>query len=105
MSQDDTVVPPITNGIEYYKSMRRHGIPCSMYVYPTGGHGWGSRSSFEYHEQMEMELSNWLKAIKAPKPTALRVACIGNSITDGYAAVAPKRCTTSAVTGKAKKAT
>lgn len=84
MSFDDTVVPPVTNGLEYYKSMRRQGIPCAMYVYPTGGHGWGSRTSFTYHEQMETELSNWLKTISAPKPGALRVACIGNSITDGY---------------------
>lgn len=84
MSQDDTVVPPVTNGMEYYKAMRRQGIPCSMYIYPTGGHGWGSRPGFAYNEQMETELANWLKTIKAPGATALRVACIGNSITDGY---------------------
>lgn len=84
MSADDTTVPPITNGIEYYKSMRKHGIPCAMYVYPTGGHGWGSRTSFKYHEQMETELTNWLQTLNAPKATAKRVVCIGNSITDGY---------------------
>lgn len=84
MSADDTVVPPVTNGIEYYKSMRSHGVPCAMYVYPTGGHGWGSRPDFEYHEQMETELANWLAAMRAPKATAKRVVCIGNSITDGY---------------------
>lgn len=84
MSADDRTVPPVTNGIEYYKAMRRHGIPCAMYVYPTGGHGWGSRPSFAYHEQMETELTNWLHTIHAPKATAKRVVCIGNSITDGY---------------------
>lgn len=84
MSYDDKTVPPTTNGMEYYKSMRKHGVPCAMYVYPTGGHGWGSRTTFAYHDQMETELSNWLKTINAPKPTARRVVCIGNSITDGH---------------------
>lgn len=84
MSYDDTAVPPVTNGIEYYKSMRKQGVPCTMYIYPTGGHGWGSRTTFAYHDQMEMELSNWLKTIQAPKATAKRVVCIGNSITDGH---------------------
>ena len=33
---------------------------------------------------MLSELGAWLKARQAPKPDAIRVACIGNSITDGH---------------------
>jgi lysophospholipase L1-like esterase len=33
---------------------------------------------------MLQDLGNWLKSIPAPKENAIRVACIGNSITDGY---------------------
>ena len=31
-----------------------------------------------------MEIATWLKARQAPKSDAVRVACIGNSITDGH---------------------
>ena len=30
------------------------------------------------------DLGNWLKNLQTPKPDAIRVACIGNSITDGH---------------------
>ena len=30
------------------------------------------------------DLGAWLKARQTPKPDAIRVACIGNSITDGF---------------------
>ncbi|MBQ2524016.1 MAG: xylanase, partial [Prevotella sp.] len=36
------------------------------------------------HDQMLTDLGNWLKARKTPKPDAVKVACIGNSITDGH---------------------
>ena len=84
MSADDRVVPPLTNGIRYYEALRRQGVPVAMYVYPSGGHGFGFRSNYAYHEQMKQELSTWLRELKAPRPDAIRVACIGNSITDGF---------------------
>ena len=84
MSSDDQVVPPVTNGVEYYRAMRNAGNECTMYIYPTGGHGWGFGPWFKYHDQMLTELGNWLDARPAPNPEAIRVACIGNSITDGH---------------------
>ena len=83
MAGDDRAVPPLTNGLPYYVALRKAGIPAAMHIYPSGGHGFGFRSSFAYHEQMLGELSAWLKSIKAPAATAKRVACVGNSITDG----------------------
>ncbi len=84
LANDDRAVPPVTNGIAYYSAMRNAGNDCALYVYPTGGHGFGFRSNFKYHDQMLGELRDWLGAHKAPKKDAVKVACIGNSITDGH---------------------
>ena len=84
MSSDDRLVPPVTNGVQYYTAMRNVGNECAMYIYPTGDHGWGFGTWFKYHDQMLTDLGNWLNARQTPKPDAVRVACIGNSITDGH---------------------
>ena len=83
MSNDDNTVPPVTNGVAYYTAMHRAGNDCELHVYPSGGHGWGFRSNFKHHEQMLDDLTAWLRALPKPNPNAIRVACIGNSITDG----------------------
>ena len=84
LANDDRAVPPVTNGIAYYSAMRNAGNECTLHVYPSGGHGFGFRSNFKYHDQMLYDLRTWLDAHKAPGQEALRVACIGNSITDGH---------------------
>lgn len=83
LSTDDRVVPPVTNGVAYYSAMRRAGNNCALYAYPSGGHGYGIRKNFAFHEQMLGDLKAWLATIAAPREQTLRVACIGNSITDG----------------------
>lgn len=83
LSQDDLVVPP-SNSINYFNSLTHNDVPAAMHIYPSGNHGYGNRASFEYHEQMINDLTSWLKALKSPKKDAVRVACIGNSITDGF---------------------
>ena len=83
-ASDDRLVPFVTNGLEYYKAMRQAGNDCAMYVYPTGDHGFGFGPWFKYHDQLLTDIGNWLKARQTPKPDAIRVACIGNSITDGH---------------------
>ena len=82
-ANDDGTVPPVTNGVAYYSAMRRAGNDCSLYVYPSGGHGFGFRSSWAFHDQMLSDLTQWLNAHPSPRKDAIRVACIGNSITDG----------------------
>jgi acetyl esterase/lipase len=64
LSSDDTAVPPLTNGVAYYTAMLREGISCALYAYPSGGHGWGFRTNFKYHDQMLNELSTWLQLRK-----------------------------------------
>ena len=92
MSSDDRLVPPVTNGVAYYSAMRNAGNECAMHIYPTGDHGWGIGPWFKYHDQMLNDLGTWLDAHPAPKTDAIRVACIGNSITDGHGIdLAPQR--------------
>ena len=61
LSDDDKVVPA-ANGFGYYEQLYRHDVPASIHIYPTGGHGWGYRESFEYHYQMVFELKSWLES-------------------------------------------
>ena len=84
MSSDDNLVPPVTNGLTYYTAMRNAGNECALFVYPTGGHGYGFGNWFPYHDEMLANLGKWLDARQSPKQDAVRVACIGNSITDGH---------------------
>ena len=84
LASDDNLVPPVPNAIAYYTAMRNAGNSCALHIYPTGGHGFGYMPFFAYHDQMVSDLSSWLENLKAPKPDAVRVACIGDSITDGY---------------------
>ena len=83
-ANDDRLVPPVTNAIAYYSAMRNAGNECSMFIYPSGDHGFGIGPWFKYHDQMLSDLGNWLKNRPTPKQDAVRVACIGNSITDGH---------------------
>jgi acetyl esterase/lipase len=61
LSDDDHSVLP-ANGVNYYTELYRHDVPASLHVYPSGGHGWGFRSSFKYHIEMLLELKAWLKS-------------------------------------------
>ena len=61
LSDDDHAVPA-ANGFNYYSECYRHDVPASIHIYPTGGHGWGYRESFEYHYQMAFELKGWLES-------------------------------------------
>ncbi|MCR5077150.1 MAG: alpha/beta hydrolase [Prevotella sp.] len=61
LSDDDDTVPP-ANGVNYYTELYRNDVRASLHVYPGGGHGWGSKIGFRYHEEMMMDLKAWLKS-------------------------------------------
>jgi len=84
MSGDDGLVPPLTNGLAYYTAMRQAGNECALLVYPSGGHGYGFGPWFTYRNEMLATLGKWLQARQTPQRDAIRVACVGNSITDGH---------------------
>ena len=84
LSDDDNLVPPVPNAIAYYSAMHNAGNSCSIHIYPSGGHGYGYMPFFAYREQMLSDLSSWLDKLAAPAQDAVKVACIGDSITDGH---------------------
>lgn len=59
LADDDKAVPS-PNSVNYYLAMRRLGIPATMHIYPSGGHGFGSRESFVFHEAMLKDMTDWL---------------------------------------------
>lgn len=83
LANDDVSVPPVTNAVAYYSAMRSKGGKCALYIYPSGGHGFGFNSKFKYHDEMLGNLTSWLNQLPSHRRDAVRVACIGNSITDG----------------------
>jgi dipeptidyl aminopeptidase/acylaminoacyl peptidase len=60
LSSDDRGVLP-ANSLRYYEALLANRVPVAMFMYPTGGHGWGFKSGFKYHEQVLMELAKWLE--------------------------------------------
>jgi acetyl esterase/lipase len=62
LSDDDLGVLP-ENSIRYYQALKNNGIKASLYIFPTGGHGWGFNSTFTYHQQVLELLAAWLKDI------------------------------------------
>ena len=61
LANDDRVVIPL-NSVGYYEQLYTHGVPASMHIYPTGGHGFGIRQSFAYHLEMMLALKAWLRS-------------------------------------------
>ena len=61
LSDDDEGVLP-ANGVNYYVELYRHDVPATLHVYPSGGHGWGNRDSFKYHNEMQLDLKAWLRS-------------------------------------------
>jgi acetyl esterase/lipase len=63
-SDDDRAVPT-PNSVQYYLALRANGVRASLYIYPSGGHGWGFKSEFKYHDTMLQNLSDWLDQLKS----------------------------------------
>ncbi len=60
-SNDDSTVPS-ENGVYYYLALKEKKVPASLYIYPSGGHGWGCRTDFKYHKEMMADLTAWLQS-------------------------------------------
>lgn len=58
-SDDDQVVSPL-NGVIYYEKLKAHHVPASLHVFPCGGHGWGMKEDFLYHQEMLTIIDKWL---------------------------------------------
>lgn len=58
-SDDDQTVNP-RNATLFYEALKGHKIKSALYIYPSGGHGWGFNRSFKYHEWMKTAVLDWL---------------------------------------------
>ena len=63
LADDDTAVPS-PNSVNYYLAMKKNGIPATLHVYPSGGHGFGCRENFGYHKAMLQDLTDWLSQLR-----------------------------------------
>lgn len=82
-ADDDPTIDP-SNSADYYAALKKQrAAAATMHIYPSGGHGFGFRESFPYHDRMVQDLTDWLKTVHVPGAKAKKVACIGNSITYG----------------------
>lgn len=58
-ADDDGSVPP-THSTIYYDALKKYRIPASLYIFPTGGHGWAMLDSFGYKNEALNLLKSWL---------------------------------------------
>ena len=63
VSDDDTVVPPVSS-TRYYNALKEKGVKASMHIYPTGGHGWGIGEGFRYREAWQQAVLDWLEHLR-----------------------------------------
>ena len=63
LSDDDGGVPP-ANSVKFYNALKEEGIPASLHILPSGGHGWGFRDSFKHKAQWQSALLDWLGGLK-----------------------------------------
>ena len=61
-TSDDDEGVPAANSALYYLALNKAGVPASLYIYPSGRHGWGNLQSFKYNTEMMNELSAWLRS-------------------------------------------
>lgn len=63
LSSDDATVPPI-NSTKFYNTLKELGVPASITILPSGGHGWGFRDSFKYKAIWQEVMLQWLESIR-----------------------------------------
>lgn len=63
LADDDDVVNPL-NSTLYYEALKAHDVPASLYIYPTGGHGFGILDTFAYKTEMVLNLKSWLRSLE-----------------------------------------
>lgn len=65
-SDDDKTVMPV-NGAMFYEALKAQSVPAALYIFPSGGHGWGFNTTFRYHDVMTQLVMDWLGNFPAGK--------------------------------------
>lgn len=63
LATDDKTVPPM-NSYVYIEKLQQAGVPYSLHVYPTGGHGFGFKDTFPNKREWTAELEAWLRSLR-----------------------------------------
>ena len=63
-ADNDGTVPP-KNSIDYVAALKAKGVPVDYINFPTGGHGYGFNTSYEYHDAMIEKMTEWMKGVDA----------------------------------------
>ena len=61
LCDDDRVVLPKSSVI-YYEALVRHGVKCSMHIYPEGGHS--LKKAYKEHHEAIIDWLDWLGLLK-----------------------------------------
>lgn len=56
---DDDCVP-VKNTIAYAQSLSAADVPAAVYIFPTGGHGWGFHDTYAYKPLWQQLFLDWL---------------------------------------------
>ena len=68
LCNDDATVRPFSS-TKYYTALKRYGVPATMHIYPSGGHGWWSNRKWEYRSQWLGAVEDWIN-IQCPSKTS-----------------------------------
>ncbi|MCL2028215.1 MAG: alpha/beta hydrolase [Bacteroidales bacterium] len=60
VASDDRLLP---NSILYYQALHEKRVSVGMFIYPSGGHGWGFMDSFPFKREWTGELETWLRTL------------------------------------------
>jgi acetyl esterase/lipase len=60
LCDDDKVVPPV-NSIQFYQALHTNNVPASLYIFPSGGHGWGMNTNISFWQEWRALLLNWME--------------------------------------------
>lgn len=66
LADDDQTVPTISS-IRYYKALKHYGIPATMHIFPSGGHGWSGHNDYRYADACKAALKDWLQLQQTKK--------------------------------------
>ena len=61
LCDDDRVVLP-KSSVLYYEALVRHGVKCSMHIYPEGGHS--LKKAYKEHHEAILDWFDWLGMLK-----------------------------------------
>jgi acetyl esterase/lipase len=60
-AEDDSV--PVENSLVFFRALKAAKIPAELHIYPTGGHGYGLRSSSHLVTTWPQRAADWMRTL------------------------------------------